>query len=224
MDKNLETCGVFDEEREKEDNDTNDDYDDDEEEQSESSDIKSVSGGGAQAAKEISAPYDMPHYPIEVAEHRKIVMPQLEQFAHKEFEERVKALPTVSSKDHLYLMDGCSHPLHSELGDHSVPNSGVTSHQQDTGSAGLTTPLSGVANKESSIVNGGYDWGLKSPEADTDIDYVPHFQRVYISGSDCPLSGVSYFDPLFAPVSLSLVPLMLTSVHPEWHADARASS
>lgn len=193
MDKNLETCGVFDEERDKnaivtDANDDDDDYDEDE-----NGENGSESGGGPAAVKEISAPYDMPHYPIEVEEHRKIVMPQLEQFAHKEFEERTKALPTVSSKDHLYLMDACSHPLHSELADHSAPNSGVTSHQQDTGSAGLATPVTSAGNnKDSSILNGGYDWGLRSPDAETDIDYVPHFQRVYISGSDCPLSGVSY--------------------------------
>ena len=205
---------MFDEEREKGDgvNDDNDDDDyDDDEEPSESLDLNNVSGGGAGAAKEISAPYDMPHYPIEVEEHRKIVMPQLEQFAHKEFEERVKALPTVSSKDHLYLMD----PSGQSIGDHSVPNSGVTSHQQDTGSAGLTTPVTGACNKETSILNGGYDWGLRSPEAETsitDIDYVPHFQRVYISGSDCPLSGVSYFAPFCAPALVPLLtPYSLTS-------------
>lgn len=190
MDKNLETCGVFDEERDKGSNEDRDreDYYEDEEDLSESSDMKGVNSASAGSAKEISAPYDMPHYPIEVEEHRKIVMPQLEQFAHKEFEERTKALPTVSSSSHLYLMD---HPLHSEpVCDHSLPNSGIASQQLDTGSAGLTSPVTGVCKTEASFMNGGFDSGHRSPDGETDIDYVPHFQRVYITGSDCPLSGV----------------------------------
>ena len=175
MDKNLETCGVDDEDRDKNGKeDANDDFDFDDEDLSGS---HNLGASGAGAAKEISAPYDMPHYPIEVEEHRKIVMPHLEQFAHKEFEERVKSLPTVSSKDHLFMMDPCGHPLHSEHGDHSVPNSGIATHQQDTGNAGLVSPVT-ADGKESSIPNGGYDSGLRSPEGETDIDYVPHFQRV----------------------------------------------
>ena len=195
MDKNLETSGEYDRDEDREKRPfgpENNDFDDDED-ISESSELKKMNGNsnnGANVAKEISAPYDMPHYPIEVEEQRKIVMPQLEQFAHKEFEERTKALPHVSSKDHLFLMEQMFHGIQESGGDVSAPNSGITSHQLDTGSAGLTTPVTGVC-KDSSLVNGGFDSELRSPEVETDFDYVPHFQRVYISGMDSPSSGVS---------------------------------
>lgn len=126
--------------------------------------------------KEISAPYDTPHYPIEVEQQLKILLPQMEQFAHKEFEEREKALP---SKDH--FVDGA---ISCEV---SAPNSGVVSScHLDTGNAGLATP---VTAREYIGVNGAFDCGMRSPDLNDEIDYIPHFHRVYISGAE--KSGVS---------------------------------
>jgi hypothetical protein len=159
------------------------DYDDD----ADASDVASLKNLNIGAVKEISAPYEIPHYPIEVEEQRKTVRPLMDQFAHREFEE--KALPTSASKTDV----PCHFPTASEgasVGEPSACNSGVASaHLPDTGNAGLTTPV--TANKDS-LINGGFDSGLRSPEVNEDIDYVPHFQRVYISGAENALSGVRF--------------------------------
>lgn len=155
------------------------DFDDDDVDASDVASLKNLNIG---PVKEISAPYDMPHYPIEVEEQRKTVHPLMEQFAHKEFEEREKALPTSKAD--------IPHSADASVGEPSACNSGVASaHLPDTGNAGLTTPV--TANKDS-LINGGFDSGLRSPEVNEDIDYVPHFQRVYISGAENALSGVSF--------------------------------
>ena len=167
-----------------------DDFDDEDDVDAsdETASLKNLSSG---PVKEISAPYDMPHYPIEVAEQMKIVMPHMEQFAFKEFEEKEKALPTSASvKGDTQSMTGHFPASDASYGEPSACNSGVASgHQLDTGNAGLTTPVTG--NKQDSLLNGGLDSGLRSPEANEEIDYVPHFQRVYISGAENALSGVS---------------------------------
>ena len=155
---------------------------DDEDDVEETASLKNMSTA---AVKEISAPYDMPHYPIEVEEQLKIVRPQMEQFAFKEFEEREKALQTSNSIKGDMATGGHASEA-SPAGEPSASNSGVAS-AVDTGNAGLTTPVTG---HKDSLLNGGFDCGLRSPEANEDVDYVPHFQRVYISGAENAMSGV----------------------------------
>lgn len=161
--------------------------------------------------KEISAPYEVPHFPIELAEHRRQVQQQLSDFALKELEEKA-----------IYLEDVQSQTTNSENNSHSVVTrivsqaSSINLNSESFQNNSNNNIVSGTAAVAAVLVNQQLqfnqskqplppgqaaqrwpheDSNLLSPESTNvtgvadEIDYLPHFQRIYSTGDD--KSGVS---------------------------------
>lgn len=114
------------------------------EDDEETASTMSMRGGVVAPVKEISAPYEVPHYPIEIEESRKNVQMHFSEIVLKELEEKA------------HYVEATGNCLPSQLN--------------------VETPV----HEDVSCTDF------------EDHDFVPHFQRVYISGEDN--SGVPFED------------------------------